>query len=411
MSTETEKIDLASLRINRNGASTKNSKKDSSLKKYLVWAVLGIVTLFGVYFIATQNSSVEVETAIASVSSPSQANAILNASGYVVAQRKASVSSKASGRLEQLYVIEGDRVKAGQILGRIENNDVQAAYNQMLASLEVAKANRENAQAELDDATIEFNRKTSLASTNTISTSELDISRGRFKKAQAMVSSASASVRVAEANIRSAQVQLDNTIIRAPFEATVLNKNANVGEVITSLGGAAGSRGAVVTLADMSSLEVETDVSESNIEKITPGQPCEITLDAYPSKKYRGYISKIIPTADRAKATVLTKVKFAELDEKVLPEMGAKVLFLQNADTNPASSETSVTIPADALKKRGGENFVFLITDGKAKERKVEIGESVGGMVSVKQGVLAGDKVVVRPPNDLKDGMAVTEKE
>jgi RND family efflux transporter MFP subunit len=409
MSTEPENIDLASLRINRNGNSYK--KKSSSFKKYLIWAALTSLVLVGAYYIVSQNSVVEVETAIASVSSPTQASAILNASGYVVAQRKASVSSKASGRLEQLYVIEGDHVKAGQVLGRIENNDVQAAYNQALASLEVAKANLENAQAELDDATIEFNRKTSLASTNTISTSELDNSRGRFKKAQAVVNSASASVRVAEANIRSAQVQLDNTVIRAPFDGTVLNKNANVGEVITSLGGAAGARGAVVTLADMSSLEVETDVSEANIEKIAPDQPCEITLDAYPSKKYRGYISKIIPTADRAKATVLTKVKFAELDDKVLPEMGAKVLFLQNLDNSAGSVESSVIVPADAIVQRAGANYVYLISDGKAKERAVVVGETISGMISIKQGIFAGDKVIVRPPSGLKDGMAVKLKE
>ncbi|HYF02463.1 MAG TPA: efflux RND transporter periplasmic adaptor subunit [Patescibacteria group bacterium] len=409
MSIESDNIDLASLRINRSGNSYK--RKGSSFKKYLIWAALASLMLVGAYYIVAQNSVLEVETAIASVSSPSQASAILNASGYVVAQRKAAVSSKASGRLEQLYVIEGDNVKAGQILGRIENNDVQAAYNQMLASLEVAKANLENAKAELDDATIEFNRRTNLASTNTISTAEVDNARGRFKKAQAVVNSASASVRVAEANIRSAQVQLDNTVIRAPFDGTVLNKNANVGEVITSLGGAAGARGAVVTLADMSSLEVETDVSESNIEKIAPGQPCEITLDAYPSKKYRGYISKIIPTADRAKATVLTKVKFAELDEKVLPEMGAKVLFLQNNEESAVSTDASVTVPADAIIKRGAANYVYLISDGKAKERAVEVGETVSGMITIKQGIFAGDKIIVRPPNGLKDGMAVKLKE
>lgn len=411
MSLDNQNVDLSALRINRNPAPDNNS--GSKLKYFII--SLGIaILLFGGYYLISKGFSLndeEVEVTAAFLTSPSQANAVLTASGYVVAQRKAAVSSKATGRLESLYVIEGDHLKAGAVIGKIESNDVDAAFLQSKASVDVAKANLQNLIVDRDDALLNLDRQKALRAQNTNSISDLTNSEARFKRAQASITSAEASVKVAEANVRSAQVQVDNTVIRAPFEGTVLNKNANVGEVITSLGGAIGSRGAVVTLADMSSLEVEADVSESNIERIKPDQQCEITLDAFPEKRYRGFVHKIIPTADRAKATVLTKIQFTDRDDRVLPEMSAKVLFLkENTSAMSENAPKKLVVPTSAIISRGGKKVVFVMKNDKVTETVVEIGENAGTSVEIRSGISAGDKVVIKPSEKLTNGASVKLK-
>ena len=296
MSTETPKTDLSSLRINRSAAAPAPANNP---KRHLVlYALLGacVVVIGLLVFGGGFTSAEQVETATASYSYPSQANTVLTASGYVVAQRKADVASKGTGRLEFLAVIEGDKVKKGSVLGRIESSDVDAALGQAKASLDVAKAGLDQAKAERDDATSSFEREKSLFAQSLASRADYDAVNARYRKAVAGVVSGEASIKVAEANVRSAEVQVENTYIRAPFDGTVLTKNADIGEVITPFGAAAGSRGALVVLADMSSLEVEADVSESNIGKIYYGQPCEITLDAIPNQRYHGVVHKIVPS-------------------------------------------------------------------------------------------------------------------
>jgi len=411
-SVDNQHVDLSALRINR---STPTSQPNKSGKgKYIIIAICILAAIGGYYYFSESNfsfSAEEIEVATASLTSPSQANAVLTASGYVVAQRKASVSSKATGRLELLYVIEGDQLKKGAVIGRIESNDVEAILTQTNASAEVAKANLQNSIVELEDAKLNADRQKSMHAQGATSTLDLTNAEARLRRAQAAVLSSEASVKVAIANIRSAQVQVENTYIRAPFDGTVLNKNANVGEVITSLGAAAGSRGAVVTLADMSSLEVEADVSESNIERLKADQQCEITLDAFPEKRYRGFVSKIIPTADRAKATVLTKVRFAERDERVLPEMSAKVLFLKdNSSVESDNVSPKITIQSSAVISRKGKKVVFIMKNDKVIESTVEIGEDIGGLLEIKSGLSAGAKVVLNPSEKLSSGTSVTLK-
>ena len=329
MSSETQNADLSSLRINRS-APLPNGPGGSK-KNFVLYSTVGAVLIFGVaflFFSGGMSSAEQVETATVSMSYPSQANTVLTASGYVVAQRKAAVASKGTGRLEFLGVIEGDRVTKGSVIGRLESSDVDAALGQAKASLNVAKAAVDQAKAELEDATSNYEREKSLFNQSLVSKADYDPANARYKKALAGVVSAEASVNAAEAGVRSAEVQVEYTYIRAPFDGTVLTKDADVGDVITPFGAASGSRGDLVTLADMSSLEVEAEVSESNIEKVYTGQPCEITLDANSAKRYHGFVHKIVPTADRAKATVLTKIQFDDRDEQVLPEMSAKVIFL-----------------------------------------------------------------------------------
>ena len=201
---------------------------------------------------------------------------------------------------------------------------------------------------------------------------------------------------------------MENTRIRAPFDGTILTKNADVGEVVAPFGAASNSRGAVVMMADMSSLEVEADVSESNIEKISDGQPCEITLDAFPEKRYRGVVGKIVPTADRAKATVLTKVRFIDRDSRVLPEMSAKVSFLTEAlSDSAASAKPKLVISAAAIVSKDGAKYVFVIKENVLARRNVTLGNAIGGSIEVLQGLSAGESVVLKPAENLADGMKV----
>jgi RND family efflux transporter MFP subunit len=414
MAFDNQNADLSSLRIKRGSGEPQSGSGGVSKKTlYTVGAVLvAIVLLAAIVMIAGGASRIEVETGTVSMAYPSQANSVLTASGYIVAQRKADVASKGTGRLEYLAVIEGDKVKKGSIIGRIESSDVDAALHQAQANVAVAHAAVDQAQAELDDATVNFEREKTLIKSKAISQLEYDTANARLKRAKAMVASAEAGVKAAEANVKSAEVGVENTLIRAPFDGTVLSKSADVGDVISPFGASAGSRGALVTLADMSSLEVEADVSESNIEKIHPDQPCEITLDAFPETRYRGIVHKIVPTADRAKATVLTKVRFLERDERVLPEMRAKVSFLtKEIDKAAASAPPKTSVPASAIATRDGKKVVYVVRGESVDEVPIVLGESLGTGIEVKQGVSAGEKVVIHPPEKLSNGSKITVKQ
>ncbi len=407
---EIRNADLSALRIQRSPQQQSQNTRSSFPWKVVITIVVVILVLGGAWsmFKSSLAASPEVDIATANMVSASQSNSVLTASGYVVAQVKAAVSSKVAGRLVQLNVIEGDEVKRNQVLGRIESADVEATLSQLRAALDMAKADLGAAQAELDDASIDFTRRQSLLTSGASTQMEMDIAKARKRRAEASLAARSAAIKMAEANVRNAEVQIENTILRAPFDGTVLTKNANVGEVITALGAAAGSRGAVVTVADMNSLEVEADVSESNIERIQTSQPCEIILDAYPEKRYRASISKIIPTADRAKATVLVKIRFEERDARVLPEMGAKVYFLKpDTKQSDADAVAKLMIPSSAVHARDAKQWVFVYSGDQAKEIAVRLGRSSNNLTEVLEGLSAGDKVIVSPPETLKDGMKV----
>jgi len=409
MSSDTPKADLSTLRINRS-APQSPPEPGGSKKHIILYAVLGaLVVVVGLLVFGGGFTSAEqVEVATASMFSPSQANSVLTASGYVVAQRKADVASKGTGRLEYLAVIEGDRVKKGSVLGRIESSDVDAALGQAKASLDVSKAGLDQTKAERDDATLAYDREKTLYAQGLASKADYDVANARYKKAIAGVVSGEASVKAAEANVRSAEVQVENTYIRAPFDGTVLTKRADVGEVITPFGAASGSQGALVTLADMSSLEVEADVSESNIAKVYPGQPCEITLDAIPDHRYHGLVHKIVPTADRAKATVMTKIQFQDKDDRVLPEMSAKAIFLNKESVaEPESGTPKLTVPLSAVASREGKKVVFLLNGDKVSEVPVATGEATGNLIEIRQGLSVGDRVVLHPTDKLSSGSKI----
>jgi RND family efflux transporter MFP subunit len=219
-----------------------------------------------------------------------------------------------------------------------------------------------------------------------------------------------AAIDAAKFGVREAEVAVENTRIIAPFDGTVLKKNADVGEIVAPMAGAAGSRGAVVTIADMSSLEVEADVSEANITRVTVDQNCEITLDAYPQQRYLGSVSKIVPTADRAKATVMVKIRFRKYDQRVLPEMSAKVAFLASGSASPGETKMLLTVPASAVAKRVGQQVVFQVKEERAVEVPVLIGQKFSGLVEIKSGLKEGDRVIGKVDEQIKAGAKISLK-
>jgi RND family efflux transporter MFP subunit len=353
------------------------------------------------------NATIPVETAAVTSAYPSQAYTLLNATGYVVAQRKAAVASKATGRLEWLGVREGSVVKAGEIIARLENKDVVAAMEQASANIKVAQANLEQGLTELRDAERALERSRDLLARNFVAQASHDVAVARYEKAKAAISGLQASIAVAQANYRASQVAVDQTLIRAPFDGVVLTKNANVGDVITPFSSALGSQAAVVTMADMSTLEVEADVSESNLSKVKLDQPCEIQLDALPNVRLRGALQRLVPTVDRSKATVMAKIRFIDQDARVLPEMSAKVSFLTR-ELPPELRTLRTVAPPAAVAERNGKRVVYVIREDRVVETPVELGGKIGEMVEIVKGVQPGDKVVARPSGKLRDGARVS---
>jgi len=396
---ETKNADLSSLRIDR-----KEINKNPDLKyrpfKIMAYSTISIIVLFSLYtgWRSLTDQALEVKLTPAILQSPAQTNAVLTASGYVVAQRKAAVASKGTGRLVYLGVVEGDKVIKDQIIAKIEDSDIRA-------QLEQAKANLVMNQAVLNDAEKTFQRQKALTERKLGTQADLDAAEANYNKIVA-------SIDVAKALVHQSEVALENTLIRAPFNGTVLTKDADVGEVVAPLGAGANSKAAVVTIADMSSLEGEIDVSESNIEKIILNQDCEIRLDAYPDHAYPGYVAKIVPTADRGKATVMVKVGFKNLDSRVLPEMSAKVVFLNESSDKLSIEDTKqfLIVPASSVVIRNNKQVAYVVRDDKAVEIPVTTGQQIGTFVEIKSGLANGDKVIEQVDDKIKDGIKVRTK-
>jgi RND family efflux transporter MFP subunit len=396
MASEQPTVDLNRLRIQRNSPS---SQQPVSRFRWKLWGPLAALLLIVVAVIlsrVTGGGSVEVDLVSATLTYPSQANSVLTASGYIVAQKKASVASKGTGRLVFLGVEEGDHVMKDQIIARLEDQDAVAFLEKARADLEVARADEHDANQSLERTRKLFDAKLA-------SQAELDAADARARRVhQSIVSNAAA--------VRSAEVALEYTRIRAPFTGTVLTKDADVGEVVAPFAAAANSRAAVVTMADMTSLQVEADVSESNITKVTTGQPCEIVLDAYPTIRYSGMVHKIVPTADRSKATVMTKVAFHNLDSKVLPQMSAKVTFMAVGSESSMNQPPMLTVAAGCVVDREGKKQVFRVVDNVATSTPVTVGRTFGNRMEITQGLAASDQLVLNPPEGFANGAHVKLK-
>jgi len=398
-------LELEKLRIEKTALRPKARKR-----KRLLWAAL-MVMLAGafaiLYWQGLLTPAVEVQAAVVQNVYPSQGLTLLNASGYVVADRKSAVASKLTGRLIYLGVEEGSRVKEGQVIARLESRDAAAARDRALQNVAVARYNLEQARAELDNAILDYERKKTLAATGTIARSAFDTAEARYKTAKASVEALSAAGRAAQAALEEANVLLDYTNIRAPFDAVVLTKNADIGDIVTPLAATADAKAAVVTIADMGSLLVEVDVSESNIAQVRVEQPCEIRLDAFPDTRFPGRVHMILPTADRSKASITVKVAFLEREPRVLPEMSAKVAFLSRA-VGAGEQAPVRAVPAAAVGARDGKEVVFLIQGDQVREVPVELGRRLGEMVELREGPAVGSRIAASPVDRLKDGARVS---
>ncbi len=401
--------DLERLRIQRTGED--QPRPASSRARILILALAAILLgLAGLYLWGPLQPAREVSITVVSRLYPAQAYTVLNASGYVVAQRKAAVSSKSTGRLVFLGVEEGSRVKRGQVIASLENEDLVAARNQAVSQVKQAEADLGTAQAELVDAELQHGRYQTLVAQDLIPKQDFDSATARLKKAQAGVAAAQARIKVAQAGVANAQAALDYTYIRSPFDGVVTTKYADVGEVVAPFGAAANARAAVVTMADLTSLMVEVDVAESNLDKVHLAQPCEISLDAIPNRRFAGQVHMIVPTADRTKATVLTKVKFLETDERILPEMSAKVAFLSQA-LDPAQRQPRLIIPKGAVVTRDGRDFSLVMIGNRVKLVPLTLGPAMNDLVEIDKGLKEGDRVILNPPAGLQDGARVKVKE
>ena len=403
------KRDLASLRIDR-----ETPRRSRAL--WWVALVLVVAVAGGVFAWRARESFAytEVDTVAPSVSRAGEAAAgtpLLNASGYVVARRKAVVSAKIQGRLAELRVEEASRVRAGEVIARLESADYLAQIQRANARIESGVVQVRAAEIDLAEARRQLVLAERLATEKVLPVDQLDAARNRVKAAEARLDFSRADVVNARADLAVADAAYQNTLIRAPFTGTVVRKMAEVGESVAPIPPGVNistSSGAIVALADLDTLEVEADVNEAHVARLGADQPAEVTVEAFPDRRYRAVLRQVIPTADRTKATVQVKVTIVDKDKDLRPEMSAKVTFLERdkpaAHAPSAPAKPVIMVPQEAVVSRAGRPQVFEVVQGQARARAIQTGASQQGRVVVKAGLEGSEVLVSRPPDTLKDG-------
>jgi RND family efflux transporter MFP subunit len=404
--------DLSKLRIDRD-APADGLKR--ALWRNLILVAVAVLLVAAFMLVQRQRAAVEVQTIVVAAEGGgggSTAGTSVTANGYVVARTRASVSAKVPGRLAYLPVSEGSFVRQNEVIARLSNEDYQAQVAQAEAQIGTTQADLLEAQAARAEAERALKRVQDIKQQQPqlISVQDVDAAETRFATADARAKAASARVASAEAAKRFAEAALENTLIRAPFTGTVLRKEAEVGEVVAPSVGGGLTRGAVVTMADLSTLEVEVDVNEAYIARVRRDQPARITLDAYPDTSFRGAVRQVVPTADRQRATVQVKVAITDHDPRILPEMGARVDFLEPeppAGSVKAAEPVRIRVPAEAIQQRNGQSIVWLVREGKLQSRLVDAGPVSAGFREVRSGLSGGEQIVVSAPESAKDGLRV----
>ncbi len=394
--------DLSRLRIDRD-------RPHPGVRRALLYSALiavGAFLLVLLFFLARGTQRPTVQVALVELRGGGGPSTGVTANGYVVARTKASVSSKITGRLEYLGVEEGSVVKRGEVIARLEASDYEAALAQREADHATARAGLLEAETERDQLRRDVERARDLLAKNLISTQEAERLESNLASAEARVGRVGAQAEAAEAAVGVARANLENTYIRAPFDGTVLRKDAEVGEVVApAVTGGGLTRGAVVTMADFATLEVEVDVNESYIGRVAHEQAALITLDAYPDTTFRGLVRQIVPTADRQKATVLVKVSIEDRDPRILPEMGAKVEFLEAAaGPRREAGPARVFVPASAVQVEGGVQIVWVVSQERVERREIEAAPVTGDWREVRRGLQGGEQVVIVGWEGLEDG-------
>jgi RND family efflux transporter MFP subunit len=403
-----DKAALEGLRIDRTRAPIQQRSA------WLLPVVLVVLAAAGACaWILNRPQATVVETAtVKSVASTASQRTLLNASGYVTARRAATVSSKVTGKVVDVLVEEGMKVEANQVLAHLDDSNVKESLHLAEAQLESSRRMMEETKPNLDFAKKEQQRLAGLLSTKATSESEFRKAEASAKVLEATLARQAAEVVVAERTVSSWKQQVDDTIIYAPFPGIVTSKNAQPGEMISPMSaGGSFTRTGICTLVDMSSLEIEVDVSESYINRVQPGQPVEAMLDAYQDWRIAAKVIAIIPAADRQKATVKVRVGFNQLDPRILPDMGVKVAFqsAENEDSKPKTG-SRITVPKTAVQRVEGKDIVWVVSNGRLERRAVTAGETFGEATTIATGLTNGESVVVQPSPTLVDGAHVSQK-
>jgi HlyD family secretion protein len=395
---------LDELRIERGAGREPESKTWMAVAAAAIVVVLVLVAIVW----HSRSGGIVVHTVVArEIGSSGRERTVLNASGYVTARRAATVSSKVTGKVVEVLIEEGMKVKEGQILARLDDTNIKTALDVTRAQLESAKTAVDETRAQLKLADQEFQRATNLAKQNIASQSDLDKAESDAKSLRARLARQGRDITVAERQVDLWRQQMDDMVIRAPFPGIVTTKDAQPGEMISPVSAGGGfTRTGIGTIVDMDSLEIEIDVNESYINRVQPGQPVEATLDAYPDWKIPCKVIAIIPTADRQKSTVKVRVGFDKLDPRILPEMAVKVAFHETGGGTAMATRT-VMVPKSAVLSRDGRDLVFVVQNGRAERRAVTVIDTQGDDSVLSAGVSAGESVIVDSPAGLTDGMAV----
>src|SRR3984957_9118985 len=413
MSSEADnKALLQQLRIDRTQSAPTSPPTRRPLVIAGLAAVIVLAALLWWLFGAAKPVPVQVAAARPIPGGVAASASVLDATGYVTARREATVSAQITGTVTAVLIEEGDHVKEGQVIGRLDDTAQRASLSQAQAALQSAQALLTQYQVQVAQSIRDLKRNEDLVGRKLVSEQALEQSRSQADQQSAQVLGQRRQVSLAEANLRSAQVQLDYCTVRAPFAGVVIAKSAQVGEIISPFSaGGSFTRTGIGTIVDMDSLEIEVDVNEAYIGRVLPGQPVESVLNAYPDWKIPSHVIAIIPTADRSKATVKVRIGIDTKDARIVPDMGVRVSFLEEkkpAGDTAAAAPSGVLVPVAAIRAEGGAQVVYVLEEGRAQRRSVTLGGTMGGERQVLTGVRAGDTVITDPPAQLKDGTAVT---
>lgn len=400
---------LDSLRIER---SSEPAEIGSGKRyKWFIAIVLAIAVLAAAYALL-RDKAVEVETATAvAATTGGGAAAVLNASGYVVARRQATVSAKVTGKVAEVMIEEGMAVKEGQLLARLDDSTTRPVLALAERQLESARKNLDEVQVRLEEAQRNLRRTQGLRTDKLVSEQALDQAQSEVAALAARLAALQSEVGVAEATVRVRKQELDDLLVRAPFDGVVVSKDAQPGEMISPISAGGGfTRTGIATIVDMQSREIEVDVNESFINRVKDGQQTEAVLDAYPDWIIPSHVINIVPTADRQKATVRVRIGFDELEPRILPDMGVKVSFLEDRKEQHVAARPAVRVPAAAVIKDGDTSYVWRVTKGAVERVAVRTGGERDGQIELLSGINAGEVVVAAPVAGLKDGDSVKSK-
>ena len=415
MATPNLKDELASLRIDS------SARGGGSRRGVWILVIVLAAVVAGGWLWTRRVEAASVKTAVvaAETGAGPTPGAVLNASGYVTARRRATVSSKVTGKVLEVFVEEGKEVRKGQVLARLDDAQLRAGLNVGQAQLEAARRAAAEDQARLREAELTLQRRKQLLKEGVIGAAELDTAEAEVESLKARISMAQQQVTVADSQVKAIQTDLNDMVVRAPFDGVAISKDAQPGEMISPVSAGGGfTRTGICTIVDMSSLEIEVDVSESYINRVRPGQPVEAVLDAYPDWRIPTHVITTVPSADRQKATVRVRIGFegsggnTKVDPRILPDMGVKVSFLNERapKAEQAAPRARLVVPKAAVRTENGTSVVFVVRDDRAERRAVRVGAADGDRIEVVSGINAGERVVVDGPATLADGARVKER-